>query len=82
MASKAMPKWLKDEAKASEWKTDKDATNFYEFSKDNFTLQVVPGLNNFYRIVISKQGKMSVSNSMLMDSEKVINLLRNPIVHY
>jgi len=80
--AKQLPKWIKDELARSGWKAKVADKPLYTYVKDNFEVDIVPSLNHRYRVVITKTAKLSVANSMLIDSEQVVNLLRNPVIHY
>jgi len=80
--AKPLPKRIIDELRASGWKAKVEGKILYTFTKDEYEVDIVPSLNHRYRVVITKTAKMSVTNSMLIDSEQTVHLLRYPTIHY
>jgi hypothetical protein len=80
--AKPLHKRIRDEVAAAGWKPKNVTSPLYTYVRDNFEIDILPSINNSYRTVITKYGKSPTTNTMLLDTEQVVNLLRNPVIHY
>ena len=80
--AKRLPKWLLDQLDNADWKPKNVSAPLYTYLKENFEIDILPGMNNRYKVSITKWGKVPVTNVMLLDSETLTELLRNPTITY
>jgi len=79
---KPLIKRIRDVLVECEWKPKNVGAVLYTYVKGDFEVDVVPSLNNKFLFTITKYSKIPVSNAMLLDSEEVVQHLRNPRIKY
>ena len=82
MATKPMPKGILDLLTAHGWKPKNPENPLYTYVKENWEMDIIPGMNKEFSVQIAKMSKARVINSMRLNSDDLRELIQNPVIHY
>jgi len=80
--AKQLPAFVRDALARSDWKPKNVGAPLYTWIKDDFEIDIIPGLNREFSVQISKMSSNSAINSLRLNSDGLEKLLKNPYINY